>query len=97
MRLERAVREEAVVADGDAEPGEDVADSENRQLDRADHAIPEQDRRECHARERKHDDREVDQRARPRHALAAPGITKNATAANWQAAPATTSAWKISW
>ena len=86
VRLERTVREQAVVADRDAEPGQDVADAENDQLGRADHAAPEQHSRERHADEREHDHRDVADRARPHHAPAAAGITKNATAANWQAA-----------
>jgi len=50
--LERPVREQPVVADGDPQPGDDVADAQDRQLSEADHPIPEQRDRDPETDER---------------------------------------------
>ena len=57
--LERAVGEQAVVADGDAEPGEHVAHGEDREVGAVHPLVPEQDDGGEHARERNEDAEDV--------------------------------------
>jgi hypothetical protein len=54
-RLEGAVREQAVEADGDAQRGQQVHDGEYRQVAHAQEAVPQEHRRRDHAEERDDD------------------------------------------
>ena len=59
-RLERAVREEPVKADGHADAGREVPDAEDPELGEPDHPVPEQRDRDRQPEEREDDARQVD-------------------------------------
>ncbi len=68
-RLKRAVGEQAVIADRDAEAGDEVHDEEDRQVDRADGLVPQQDDRKQERDEGNDDGAEIGVLEKRGHAI----------------------------